>query len=172
MDWIAAQLYVTKPEYAMLAACFVMSVLAAWTDASRHLIPNTITYPGMLAGAVLTLITGTDPAWKLIVFLAWFLIGPLLFGEGDIKLLMAAALLSPPFLHLVSFVLSQVLLLAAALVMWIFRREKENDPEEPSRDEGKETKTGKMPRALPLGPCFAAAVLCVLVALYAMHMIL
>lgn len=166
MEWISAQIYVTKAEYALLAACLVMSVFAAWTDASRRQIPNTITYPGMLAGALLTLITGTDPAWKLIIFLAWFLIGPYLFGEGDTKLLMAAALLSPPFLHLVSFVLSQVLLLAAALFIWIFRREKSRDPEAEAGGTGEETKTGTLPRALPLGPCFAAGLLCTLVFLY------
>lgn len=107
-------------EIASLLACFFLCLAAAVTDFLRNEIPNVITFPGILAGALITLIMQEEalPRIILFLFLLLFLIGPVLFSEGDIKLSMMAVMLTGIFPFLYSFLISQLLILFTSILVW------------------------------------------------------
>jgi len=107
----------TGALYLRIASDFIFLILcfaAAFFDLRRNGIPNQVTFPGIMAGAVITLVTASEPLIKLLVFLLLFLLGPYLFGEGDVKLSMMAVMLLGTRIFILSFLISQLLILLVA----------------------------------------------------------
>ena len=97
--------------------CMILCFIAAVTDSLWRRIPNLVTFPGILIGAVLTLISASEPLLKLLVFVLLFLFGPVLFGEGDVKLSMMSVMLSGVRAFIYSFLISQFLILFLSLLI-------------------------------------------------------
>ena len=96
--------------------CIVLCFIAAMTDAFTHEIPNLVTFPGILIGAALTLISSSEPLLKILVFALLFVFGPALFGEGDVKLSMMAVMLSGVRIFTCGFIVSQFLILITSIL--------------------------------------------------------
>ena len=97
--------------------CMILCFISAVTDFLWHKIPNPVTFPGILIGAVITLISASEPLPKLLVFILLFLFGPVLFGEGDVKLSIMAVMLSGVWTFIYSFLISQFLILFSSFVI-------------------------------------------------------
>lgn len=97
--------------------CLIFCLIAAGYDLECSEIPNSITFPGIILGAVGTLLGSPRPLLETLVFLLLFLTGPYLFGEGDTKLCMMAVMLLELRTFLFSFILSQILVVISGLTI-------------------------------------------------------
>ena len=110
-------------EALTVGLAIAVTAIGAYTDCRWQRVPNLLTFPAMGAGILCSFCMGWEiGAARIVLLLAFFVLGMFnLMGMGDLKLLMAIGALSGVTCTLITFAISEILLL---LHQWILDRKK------------------------------------------------
>ncbi|MFZ5643883.1 MAG: prepilin peptidase [Bacillota bacterium] len=103
-------------SYINLSLAAILVAVCTWTDIKKRIIYNVVTYPSVLAGIVLNILSGTyvnlyQSLIVFVIYLYFFMSGKI--GAGDLKLAVALSL----FLGIQPVLLGS---LAAGVIMMVY----------------------------------------------------
>ena len=143
----------------ILLTCILFCSSCSCEDVLTRKIPNILTYPAIITGAVFALLFDRNLLPDLICFLVIFIAGAMLLGGGDTKMFLATVLFTGWKMFLLAFFISQVFAIGYAFIEGRLMRSEHMDRNCRLRYMFLQTGTFKnicIPCAMsvPLAPCF------------------